>query len=174
MLIKKYNPDWINQFQKIKAELDLALNGLNYSIEHIGSTSVPHLDAKAIIDIDIIHEENEAEFNKIKAKLESIGYYHNGNQDIKYREVFKRNGILKNEILDSITHHLYVCVKNSEGLKRHILFRDALRNNEAARLEYQRMKYEIAEKANQNKKAYANLKELNVNDFIDELTGLKK
>jgi GrpB-like predicted nucleotidyltransferase (UPF0157 family) len=44
-----------------------------------------------------------------------------------------------------------------------------LRNNDWARLKYQQMKYELAEKANQDTKIYAELKELNVNDFIDSM-----
>jgi GrpB-like predicted nucleotidyltransferase (UPF0157 family) len=47
--------------------------------------------------------------------------------------------------------------------------RNFLRKNDWARMKYQDMKYELAEKANQNKKLYAELKELNVNEFIDEI-----
>ncbi len=173
MLIEKYNIAWIKAFDEIKVELQSALNNLEYHIEYIGSTSVPDLDSKPIIDIDIIYY-TESELDKIKVRLERIGYYHNENQGIEGREVFKRKGCIKNEVLDSIKHHLYVCPNNSEALKRHILFRDVLRKNEFARVEYQRIKYDLAEKAKQNKKVYAELKELNVNDFIDELIGLRK
>ena len=172
MLIEEYNPKWIEVFKKIELELQAALNGLEYRIEHIGSTSVPNLASKPIIDIDIIYQE-EPVFDKIKYRLQKIGYYHNGNQGIEAREVFKRNGLIQNKFLDSTKHHLYVCPSNSKALKRHILFRNVLRNNNFAKLEYQRMKYELAEKSNQNKKIYAELKELNVNDFIDELIGSK-
>tara|TARA_R110002126_G_C10464295_1_gene500576 strand:- start:519 stop:839 length:321 start_codon:yes stop_codon:yes gene_type:complete len=78
-------------------------------------TSTPNLDSKPIIDVDIIYE-NESEFEKIKSGLIKIGYYHNGNQGIEKREVFKRNGKSFYGILNMITHHLYVCLKNSEPL----------------------------------------------------------
>lgn len=166
MLLKKYTSDWIENFIDLKNEIDKRLNRLKYRIEHVGSTSVPGLDSKNIIDIDIIYE-SESEFNKIKAGLIEIGYYHNGNQGIEEREVFKRTGEMSDPILDKISHHLYVCPVESKALERHLLSRDYLRKNDWARLEYQEMKYKLAEMAGQDKKRYAKLKELNVNEFID-------
>jgi len=173
MLIQPYTAEWVKDFEKLKLEIKNGLSGLEYNIEHVGSTSIPHLGAKPIIDIDIIYNNN-SEFEKIKSGLIQIGYYHNGNQGIIDREVFKRNGMINNKILDSITHHLYVCPENSEALERHLLMRDYLRKNEWARLDYQAKKYEIAEKANQNKKLYAELKELHVNEFIDSIVEVEK
>ncbi len=173
MLIEKYTPNWIQNFADLNREIDKGLNGLEYRIEHIGSTSVPNLDSKPIIDIDIVYE-NESELEKIKSGLINLGYDHNGNQGIEKREVFKRNGKSINGILDTITHHLYVCLKNSKALERHILSRNFLRKNDWARLEYQEMKYRLAEKANQDKKLYAELKELNVNEFIDSIIKKEK
>ena len=173
MLIEKYTPNWIQNFADLNREIDKGLNGLEYRIEHIGSTSVPNLDSKPIIDIDIVYE-NESELEKIKSGLINLGYDHNGNQGIEKREVFKRNGKSLNGILDTITHHLYACLKNSKALERHILSRNFLRKNDWARLEYQEMKYRLAEKANQDKKLYAELKELNVNEFIDSIIKKEK
>jgi len=173
ILIKKYTADWITNFTHLKNEIEKGLSGLAYQIEHVGSTSVPNLDAKDIIDMDIIYE-HESEFEKIKAGLLKIGYYHNGNQGIEQREVFKRNGAFKNEVLDTITHHLYVCPTNGKALERHVLSRNYLRKNEWARLKYQKMKYELAEKADQNKTIYVELKERYVNEFIDFIIEKEK
>ena len=84
MLIKKYTPNWISDFMHLKLEIENGLNRIKYQIEHVGSTSIPNLDSKAIIDIDIVYE-NESEFEKIKSGLIKIGYYHNGNQGIEKR-----------------------------------------------------------------------------------------
>ena len=173
MLIEKYSSDWIKNFEDLKLEIDNGLKGLKYRIEHVGSTSVPKLASKPIIDIDIIYE-SESEFKKIKSGLISIGYYHNGDQGIEMREVFKRTENQTNRILDFIKHHLYVCKIGSKALERHILSRNFLRKNDSARLQYESMKYILAEKANQNQKVYAELKELNVNDFIDSIIELEK
>lgn len=173
MLIVKYTSDWVKDFAALKRLIDKGLEGLEYHIEHIGSTSVPNLDSKPIIDIDIIYSE-QTNFDKIKLRLEKIGYYHNGNQGIKDRDVFKRTWRSTNEILDDIKHHLYVCPINSQALERHILSRDFLRKNDWARLEYQQIKYKLAEKADQDRKKYADLKELNANDFIDTIVETEK
>ena len=164
---------WTENFEDLKCEIESGLSGLVYRIEHVGSTSIPNLDSKPIIDIDIIYN-NDLEFQKIKSGLIKIGYYHNGNQGIKKREVFKRDENFSNLILDSITHHLYVGPIDSEPLERHILMRNYLRKHDWARIKYQDMKYELAEKANQNKKVYAELKELNVNEFIDDIINKEK
>ena len=173
MILEKYSSNWINDFINIKREIENALNGLTYTIEHVGSTSVPNLDSKPIIDIDIIYSKQQ-DFEKIKLGLEKIGYYHNGNQGTEDRDVFKRNGKLKNKILDTIKHHLYVCPIDSKALARHILSRNYLRKNDWAKIKYQQMKYELAEKANQDRKVYADLKERYVNDFIDSIIEEEK
>ncbi len=173
MLIVEYTSDWITNFTDLKRGIESGLIGFEYQIEHVGSTSVPKLDSKPIIDIDIIYE-NESHFNKIKSGLIKIGYYYNGNQGIENREVFKRDGKSIHGILDTITHHLYVCPMDSKALERHILSRNFLRKNDWARLEYQEMKYELAQKANQNKKLYAQLKELKINNFIDRIIEKEK
>ncbi|WP_373548388.1 GrpB family protein [Haliscomenobacter sp.] len=173
MLIEKYTSDWVIHFNDIKSQIEAALNGLECSIEHVGSTAVPHLDSKPIIDIDIVYAVKQ-DFEKIKQGLEKIGYYHNGNQGLEGRDVFKRSGKLTNEVLDTIKHHLYVCPIDSKALERHLLSRNHLRKNEWARIKYQQMKYDLAEQSNQDKKKYQELKELYVNDFIDSMIAMEK
>ena len=53
-ILSPYTNHWITSFNLIKIELQLALAGIDFVIEHVGSTAVPNLDAKPIIDIDII------------------------------------------------------------------------------------------------------------------------
>lgn len=172
MLIQTYTSNWVKDFTDIKCEIANGLPKINYTIEHVGSTAVPYLDAKPIIDIDIIYTAH-TDFSILKSALEELGYYHNGNQGIEDREVFKRNGACANKVLDTIQHHLYVCSVHSKALERHILSRNFFRKHEWARVKYQQMKYEIAEKAGQNKKQYAALKELLVNDFIDSIIAIE-
>ena len=174
MLIQKYNPNWIKDFNDIKKAISEALLNPNVRIEHMGSTSVPDLAAKPIIDIDMVFDTPE-EFEAIKKGLEEIGYYHNGNQGIPNREVFKRNNTdAKHKILDSIAHHLYVCPSDSAELQRHILFRDSLLVNEDARMQYQKIKYALAEEAHQDRKNYAALKTEKAQPFIDALIEKQK
>ncbi len=173
MLLETYTSTWIKDFDAIKHEIENGIPDINYTIEHVGSTSVPNLDSKPIIDIDIIYS-HLADFEKIKSGLRKMGYAHHGNQGIEGREVFKRNGIGHYEILDTIIHHLYVCPVDSLALERHILSRDFLRKNDWARLKYQQMKYDMAERANQDRKKYQALKEQYINDFIDSIIAEEK
>jgi GrpB-like predicted nucleotidyltransferase (UPF0157 family) len=173
MLLQEYNPAWIEDFKALNKQIDEALQNLHVSIEHVGSTSIPNLAAKPIIDIDIVYSKLGA-FNEIKMRLEKIGYAHHGNQGIPDRDVFKRKLATKHEVLDSIAHHLYVCPTDSEELQKHILFRDYLQVNEAARIQYQKIKLEIAEEAQQDKKKYAQLKELKARSFIDVILSKAK
>jgi len=172
-ILSPYTNHWITSFNLIKIELQLALAGIDFVIEHVGSTAVPNLDAKPIIDIDIIFKEKET-FDLIKLKLESIGYYHNGNQGIEDRDVFKRLSNKENSILDTISHHLYVCPVFSKALERHVLLRNHLQKNDAAKLQYQEIKYKLAIEAKQDRKKYAALKELHINDFIDVIIEKEK
>lgn len=169
MLITEYQEKWTGDFSKIKEIIDSALAGLEYSIEHIGSTAVPGLAAKPIIDIDIVFSKTVA-FGELKKRLEQIGYYHSGNQGIPDREVFKRNidgG--DDRVLDFIQHHLYACPDSSEEFKRHILFRNYLIANEETRRKYELLKKNIAEQAMQDRKNYGILKETKARNFIDEV-----
>lgn len=166
-LIQPYQPQWAEQFQLIAQSLHHALAGLSIRIEHVGSTAVPGLAAKPIIDIDIVFP-HIISFDSIRVKLEAAGYYHNGNQGIADRDVFKR-AIALHPVLDSIAHHLYVCPENSLELARHLRFRDALRTSEAARLAYQAMKMEIANLANQDRKQYAALKEVKATALVEAI-----
>lgn len=166
MLIHPYNPNWIDQFKAIKAAIESRFHGVDCRIEHVGSTAVPGLAAKPIIDIDIAYR-NMSNFKKIKIVLEQLDYRHHGDQGIKHREVFKRAGNNRHEILDGIRHHLYVCHENSEPFKEHIRFRDLLRRNEEVRQSYQNLKYKLADEAGQDRKVYARLKE--EARFLDDL-----
>jgi GrpB-like predicted nucleotidyltransferase (UPF0157 family) len=169
MLIQKYKKQWPNDFKQIKEVIEKNVSTDDIEIEHIGSTSVKGLAAKPIIDINVVFEKPES-FSEIKMSLEKLGYYHNGDQGIEGREVFKRNKQGENHIiLDAIKHHLYVCHKNSEELRRHLVFRDYLRKNEEKRIEYEALKYKIAQLTNQDRKEYANLKEVMAKDFVESI-----
>lgn len=171
MLIKPYNPAWADQFQRIKEVLESTLCGIPLVIEHIGSTSVKDLKAKSIIDINIAFE-NPDDFEKIKNQLAKIGYSHQGDLGITGREAFKRDGGIILKVLDDIEHHLYVSHQDAVEFKRHILFRDFLRKNKWARVEYENLKLQIAQENGQDRKRYAALKETRARDFVEKILAL--
>ena len=171
-LIQAYSENWPTQFQTISDILLTEIAAFILAIEHVGSTAVPHLAAKPIIDIDVVYS-GDNNFENIKKGLEKLGYYHNGNQGIVGREVFKRAGLIISD-LDLITHHLYVLEKDAIELQRHILFRNYLRKDELTRKFYEQIKLEIAAAVDQNKKEFAEMKQIRVNVFIDYVVELAK
>jgi GrpB-like predicted nucleotidyltransferase (UPF0157 family) len=156
---------WAARFGAIRDILLEALTGVDVTVEHVGSTAVPSLAAKPIIDIDIVLHDR-TDFPTIRAGLAEIGYAHNGDQGIADREVFKRAGGMRHPVLDAVTHHLYVCPAGTAELHHHIVFRDRLRTNAVARQAYESLKLRIAEMANQDHKTYAALKESAARSFI--------
>ncbi len=174
MLLHEYSNKWVVDFETIKAILTDALLDMAVTIEHVGSTAVPGLAAKPIIDIDIAFE-NKNDFENIKSRLAKIGYSHNGDQGIADREVFKRLPIAgTNDVLDTLDHHLYVCSTESAELKRHLLFRNYLRLHKDAKNEYQLLKQQLAVEANQERKRYAQLKEEKARGFIEGIINKAK
>ncbi len=173
MVITIYEKEWPQDFLKIKAELQKAITVIS-NIQHVGSTSIPGMKAKPIIDIDV-GLENWEDFEKVKSELASIGYEHEGDRGITGREAFCRNGQVHNENLDSIDHHLYVCSVDNEEYKRHILFRDYLRSHAEARDRYNHIKEEILAKVGlENRAGYVQMKEDNYRDFFEDIIAKAK
>ena len=140
VVVCPYDSGWVQDFQAIRSELAGALKDLAIGIEHVGSTSVPGLSAKPIIDIDVIIEDT-SKLPDVIAALASIGYVHEGNGEIEGREVFGYDG---KEHLRK--HHLYVCAKDAAELRRHLMFRDYLRSHPEELREYSCVKEEGAKK----------------------------
>lgn len=138
VIVKSHDPKWKDKFQKLKSYIEKALEDCILGIEHVGSTSVEGLVAKPIIDIDIIIKSYEY-FETVKLGLEKLGYFHEGDLGIKDREAFGYKD--KAELM---THHLYVCSKNSIQLQRHIAFRDYLRTHKEDRDKYSEIKIQAA------------------------------
>ena len=167
-VVVEYDKKWTDDFLKIKTELQRVLT-MPYQVQHVGSTSIPGMKAKPIIDIDV-GLDNWADFEAVKKALAEIGYEHEGDKGITGREAFCRDGKVHNEILDNIDHHLYVCSVDNEEYKRHILFRDYLRNHDEARDRYNQIKEEILAKVGpENRPGYVQMKEEEYGDFFEEI-----
>ena len=138
VVVLPYDNVWALNFTKIKDEIQNALADLSLGIEHVGSTSVPGLSAKPIIDLDVIIRDYSL-FDDVVAALGRIGYRHEGDLGVIGREAFHYDG---KEHLQK--HHLYVCPQDSPELKRHFAFRDYLRSHPEAVQEYGRIKAEGA------------------------------
>lgn len=146
--IEPYNPDWKNGFDQIKAVIEREAGGLSgqIDIQHIGSTSIPGLYAKPVLDIDIIIHNKEL-LERVSILLEKLGYRSKGEQGIAGRFAFRQTSVntpLTNQKKKWYAHHLYVCYADSLALKNHLLFRDALLANVDIREKYSTLKKSMA------------------------------
>ncbi len=138
MNVVEYDPQWPRTFETLRAPIVAALGGVALAVEHIGSTSVPGLAAKPIIDIDIIVRSRN-DFPAAALRLASLGYRHRGNLGIEDREAFESPAHLP-------AHHLYLCSLGSGALENHLAVRDHLRRNEAAAIQYGELKMRLADR----------------------------
>lgn len=131
-----YDPAWPRQFEAIRERLLAAAGHICIGIEHVGSTSVPGLDAKPVIDIDIVISSRLL-FPAVRDSLHGAGYTHRGNLEIPGREAFQRPA-------DAYPHHLYVCSVDTPNLHDHMVLRDTLRDRPDLRDRYSAIKREMA------------------------------
>lgn len=136
IVVTDYDPQWPVYFEQIRAYLWPAIQDLATGVEHVGSTSVPGLAAKPIIDLDIIIPTADL-LSPIVQRLEPLGYTHLGNLGIAGRDAFR-------QLNDLPPHHLYVCPADSIGLQNHLTVRDSLRADPAAREAYGELKKRLA------------------------------
>lgn len=162
--IVEYDPVWPVIFQRMQRIIGSHLGELALAIEHVGSTSVPGLAAKPIIDIDIVIESREM-LPQVAERLLELGYVHNGDGGIPGREAFDREGVdvpRDGETTAWLTHHLYVCAKDNDELARHLAFRDYLRKHPDEAKAYQELKQELAVRYRNDRVAYSESK----TDFV--------
>ena len=139
--IVDYNPQWESQFLNLESIFLKYLGDKILKVEHVGSTSIPGLKSKPVIDIDIVIKNSDVLERKVIKELEKLGYKHIGDLGISGREAFK---LLESEIYKYPKHNLYVCREGSIGLKNHLLFRDYLIENPEKVEEYGNLKLELA------------------------------
>lgn len=161
MILHPYDPSWPEEFRRLETAYQRALGPVLLRVEHVGSTAIPGIAAKPILDIDLVLA-TDADFPAVKAGLERLGYRHNGDQGIPGREAFKR--------LDAeaphgeggghwMAHHLYVCVEGCRELLRHTAFRDYLEAHPEAAAEYESLKKRLEARSGGERQRYVDLKE---------------
>ena len=148
IIIEDYSAQWPVAFEQLKAVYNSRLQPFIEGIEHVGSTAVPGLAAKPILDIDIIIKD-KTQFGHIKAILETWGYSHEGERGIPGREAFAKQNALTPDNGSGKSwpaHHLYVCLQNSDSLRNHLSLRDFLRSHPDIAAQYGQLKKQLAEK----------------------------
>ena len=168
--VVSYNPDWPLLFIEEKNYLLSCLpNELIKRIEHFGSTSVPGLAAKPIIDMLIEVASLEEVKKNVVPVLESKGY------DYFWRPTWGDDvppfyaWFIKRDMNGNRTHHIHMVEDDFEHWDR-LLFRDYLIEHPDVAKEYQKLKYELSDKYKDNRVEYTKEK----TDFIQKITELAK
>jgi GrpB-like predicted nucleotidyltransferase (UPF0157 family) len=129
-----------DRLQAVLAKAHLAL-----VLEHTGSTAVPGLAAKPVLDMLGGYPEG-AEVHSYVHSLVSAGYVHRGEQDIPGREFFRRG--------NPRAYHLHLVVINSSFWEDHLAFRNRLRADSSLRDSYATLKRDLAARYPRDREAY--------------------
>ena len=152
IVIANYDASWPTIFEQEKALLKASLGDAAISIDHIGSTAVPGLSAKPVIDIQIGVKEVQPD-TEYAEKLAVLGYQSKpdafDNQHLFFYKTSKDG---------RRTHHVHIVEEGTNEQMRHIVFRDYLRSNPRGATEYEALKRAMAEKFTNDRSAYVDAK----------------
>jgi GrpB-like predicted nucleotidyltransferase (UPF0157 family) len=144
--IVPYDPAWPRRFEEECAVLAAVFAGSEAAIEHIGSTAVPGLGSKPVIDV-MIGLRDLAEAGRRKTALEATGYEYvpQYEKELPERRYFRKPPIPPREF------HLHCVVKGSDFWIRHLAFRDYLRFHPESAAAYYELKKELATRLSKEK-----------------------
>jgi GrpB-like predicted nucleotidyltransferase (UPF0157 family) len=145
-------------FLELRDRVDIALADVAHVTEHVGSTAVPGLDAKPIIDVDVVVPDQAAVGPAI-AGLDAAGWRHQGDLGIEGREAFAPPP-------DVAYHHLYVVVTGSRPHRDHVDLRDFLRAHPAQAARYGELKHHLAGLLATGRLAYGEGKAAMIAEFL--------
>ena len=144
-----YDPAWPDMFEAERAEIAAALGDLALEIHHIGSTAIPGLDAKPVIDTMVVVQSLDDAVGCI-APLQELGYAF-----IDYVQNVDRRFFRKGK---PRSHHLHIVEASSQSLADHIDFRDALRADADLRRQYQELKHALRAEHARDRASYSESK----------------
>jgi GrpB-like predicted nucleotidyltransferase (UPF0157 family) len=141
IIIVDYDPRWPAMFEEERAQLLNVVGNWVLDIEHVGSTSVPGLAAKPVIDMLIAVRALAAADAHCIEPICGLGYEYIRDFEtvMPFRRYFRRLTDEQNH-----THHIHLVEKGSEFWERHLLFRDYLRAHSERAREYEQLKLRLA------------------------------
>jgi GrpB-like predicted nucleotidyltransferase (UPF0157 family) len=151
VVVTEYNPDWKNQFEQDAAEIKKVLGEECLAVHHIGSTSVPGMAAKPIIDLMPVVRDIE-KIDRFNEEMRNLGYQAKGENGLSGRRYFQKGG-------DDRTHHVHIYQLGNREVARHLAFRDYLGENPRIAEEYGTLKKKLAKEHPYNIQKYIEGKE---------------
>jgi GrpB-like predicted nucleotidyltransferase (UPF0157 family) len=137
IVVVPYNPDWPEQFRREAAKIAAIFGPELISIHHIGSTSVPGLSAKPIIDMMPVVRDIE-KVDMLNPAMIELGYVPKGENGIPGRRYFTKGGDANR------THHVHAYASGNPEVSRHLDFRDYLIAYPEEAQHYATLKAELA------------------------------
>jgi GrpB-like predicted nucleotidyltransferase (UPF0157 family)/dihydrofolate reductase/GNAT superfamily N-acetyltransferase len=138
IIVTPYNPDWQKLFDVEASKIKEALGANCIAIHHIGSTSVPGLSAKPVIDMLPV-VRNIQEVDKAAKAMESLGYEVKGEYGIVFRRYFQKGKNIR-------THNVHVYQEADPEISRYLTFRDWMSSHPSDAHSYGNLKLELAKK----------------------------
>jgi len=157
-----YNPKWPQMFENEAVLIKQALGDNCIAIHHIGSTSIPGLSAKPIIDILPVVKDI-LEVDQATKAMEHLGYQAKGENGMAFRRYFQKG-------VDVRTHHVHVYEEGDPEINRYLKFRDWMRSHADDAQVYATLKLELASKFPNDILSYCSEKDAFVAS-IDEKDG---
>lgn len=144
-----YTPLWIELYREEAERIRAAIGHLIIDLQHIGSTAIPGIKAKPILDLMAgVARLHEALL--CRTPLEALGYDYAAHAGVAHDYVFGK-GVVR-------THLLHVVEYESAEWTNHLRFRDRLRNDRELAQEYERLKEELSRKFSENRAEYTSAK----------------
>lgn len=169
VIIVDYDPRWPRFYDEEKANLVRVIGPMMVKIEHIGSTAVPGLAAKPIIDI-MAGMQHLSDATWCIQPLRTLGYEYVPDDEkcVSDRRYFRKGNVPGTE--RGSTHHLHIVEAGSDAWDRHVLFRDYLRGHPEEARRYADLKKTLTARFNPDRESYTNAK----TDYIQEIIARAK
>ena len=164
--IVNYDPQWPMLYKKEKTLIQKAIGHTIVGIEHIGSTAVPGLGAKPIIDI-LMAVNHLSDAEQCIEPLQSIGYEYVPEYEasIPERRYFHKGHPPKEQ-----HYHLHMVELTSDFWKKHLLFRDHLRTHPKIAQKYHELKKRLALKYSSDREGYTEAKTSFIKSIVTKAT----
>ena len=155
--VVSYNSNWKETYKEESEKIKNILNDIIIDIRHIGSTAIPGIKAKPVIDI-LVEVKNIEEVDQYNYKMKELGYEVMGEYGIPKRRFFRKGG-------NNRTHHVHIFQVGNEEIERHINFKEYLITHPDNAREYSKLKEKLVNKYTCDIDNYSNGK----SDFIKEI-----
>ena len=154
-----HDPNWRQEFAQAAAQITGALGANALAVHHIGSTAIPGIFAKPVIDMLLV-VHSHADLDAKQAAMEAMGYAARGEGGIPGRRFFRRDNALGDR-----THQIHAFEAGSPQIVRHLAFRDYMIAHPDKAREYSDLKRKLAAQHPNDMEAYMDGKD----DFIQEI-----